>query len=210
MMNISNTELAKMIYENSSLSFGMIDSPNIIITTGTIDYDNGSCDGFNKNARTIYAYDKENRFHFGMILKKSFTDIQTISLEYLEELLNSNCLKRDDCIYLLFENSSIVKTTEYFGLSKSELRDMRGDYGEIDNVKKLQELKNRWENELSAFYGGEMEIDCFDGKYYACAFHNEPKGEYDSWIEQIKEFDCLGEDNSIELECSKLGIPVCR
>ena len=124
-MNITNTELAKMLYEDSNISFGMIDSPNIIITTGTIDYDNGSCDGVNKKARTIYANDKENIFHFGMILKNTSTNIQTISLEYLEALLSSNCLKRDDCIYLLFDNFNIVKTTEYFGLSKVELSEMR-------------------------------------------------------------------------------------
>ena len=74
---------------------------------------------------------------------------------------------------------------------------------------KLKEIKNRWENELSTIYGGELEVDYMDGTYYACAFHNESKGEYDSSVEQIKEFDCLGEDKTIEVECRKLGIPVC-
>ena len=77
-------------------------------------------------------------------------------------------------------------------------------------LEKLKEIKNRWENELSSIYGGELEIDYLDGQYYACAFHNEPKGEYDSWVEQIKEFDCLGNDKSIETECKKLEISVCR
>lgn len=74
----------------------------------------------------------------------------------------------------------------------------------------LKEMKERWDHELSSIYGGELEIDYIDGKYYACAFHNEPKEGYDSWIEQIKEFHCLGEDESIETECRKLGIAVCR
>lgn len=73
----------------------------------------------------------------------------------------------------------------------------------------LKEIKEKWDKELSSIYGGELEIDCFDGKYYACAFHNEPKGEYDSWVERIKEYDCLGKDKLIEAECNKLRIPVC-
>lgn len=77
-------------------------------------------------------------------------------------------------------------------------------------LEKLREIKNRWENELSSIYGGELEIDYLDGQYYACAFHNEAKGEYDSWVEQIKEFGCFGNDKSIEVECKKLEIPVCR
>ena len=75
---------------------------------------------------------------------------------------------------------------------------------------KLKEIKNRWENELSAIYGGELEVDYMDGTYYACAFHDEPKNGCDSWVEQIKEFDCLGKDEMIEAECRKLGISVCR
>ena len=74
---------------------------------------------------------------------------------------------------------------------------------------KLKEIKNRWENELYAIYGGELEVDYMDGTYYACAFHNEPKNGCDSWVERIKEFDCLGEDKMIETECRKSGIPVC-
>ena len=74
---------------------------------------------------------------------------------------------------------------------------------------KLKEIKNRWENELSVIYGGELEVDYMDGTYYACAFHNEPKNGYDSWVEQIKEFDCLGKDKMIETEYRKLGITVC-
>lgn len=75
---------------------------------------------------------------------------------------------------------------------------------------KMLEIKNRWDKELSVIYHGELEVDYIDGLYYACSFHNEPKGEYDSWIEVIKEFNCLGGDKSVEAECKKLGIPVCR
>lgn len=77
-------------------------------------------------------------------------------------------------------------------------------------LEKLNQIKARWKSELSTIYGGELEINYLEGNYYACAFHNEPKGEYDSWIEEIKEFKCLGNDESIETECRKLGIPVCR
>ena len=47
---MTNKELAKLLYENENISFGMIDKPNIIITNGTINYDNGFCDEYNKNA----------------------------------------------------------------------------------------------------------------------------------------------------------------
>lgn len=77
-------------------------------------------------------------------------------------------------------------------------------------LEKLKEIKTRWESELSVIYGGELEINFLDGNYYACAFHNEPKNGCDSWIEKIKEFDCLGNDESIECECHKSGIPVCH
>lgn len=77
-------------------------------------------------------------------------------------------------------------------------------------LEKLKEIITRWESELSAIYGGELEIDFLDGNYYACAFHNEPKGKCDSWIEKLKEFDCLGNDENIEMECHKLDIPVCH
>ena len=77
-------------------------------------------------------------------------------------------------------------------------------------LEKLKNIKARWESELSTIYGGELEVNYLDGNYYACAFHNEPKDEYDSWIEEIKEFECLGNDESIETECCKLDIPVCH
>lgn len=76
--------------------------------------------------------------------------------------------------------------------------------------KTLTDFKNKWENELSAIYGGELEIDYLDGQYYACAFHNEPKDGCDSWLERINEFDCLGNNVTAEYACRKLGIPVCR
>ena len=59
-------------------------------------------------------------------------------------------------------------------------------------------------------YSTIADIDYIDDNYYACAFHNEPKEGYDSWVEPIKEFHCLGENESIEMECRKLGIAVCR
>lgn len=77
-------------------------------------------------------------------------------------------------------------------------------------LEKLKEIKARWENELSAIHGGELEVNYLDGNYYACSFHNEPKDKCDSWIEELREFECLGNDESIEMECHKLGIPVCR
>ena len=44
---MTNKELAKLLYENENVSFGMIDKPNIIITNGTINYDSGFCDEYN-------------------------------------------------------------------------------------------------------------------------------------------------------------------
>ena len=80
----------------------------------------------------------------------------------------------------------------------------------------LTKIKEMWENKLSTTYGGKLEVDYFPKSqddelhgYYACAFHDEPKNGCDSWVERIKEFDCLGTDKSIPLECHGLGIPVC-
>ena len=77
-------------------------------------------------------------------------------------------------------------------------------------LEKLKEIKEKWESELSTIYGGELEIDYLDGQYYACAFHDESKGEYDSWVDKIKEISPLGNNKSIEVACHTLGIPVCR
>lgn len=74
----------------------------------------------------------------------------------------------------------------------------------------LKEIKEKWEKDLSVIYGGELEVDYLDDGYYACSFHNEPKNGYDSWVEQLKEFNCIGNDESVETECHKLGIQVCR
>lgn len=57
---MTNKELAKLLYENENVSFGMIDKPNIIITNGTINYDSGFCDEYNKNAITIYGDDNDD------------------------------------------------------------------------------------------------------------------------------------------------------
>lgn len=75
---------------------------------------------------------------------------------------------------------------------------------------KLKEIKMEWENNLCSIYKAELEVDYIDGAYYACAYHDEPRGGYDSWLEEIKEFSCLGNDKSIEIACHKLGIPVCH
>lgn len=98
---MTNMELAKLLYENENISFGMIDKPNIIITNGTINYDNGFCDEYNKNAITIYAKDLNGLFKFGMILKESSTGIQTISQDYIEFLLENNGLSSEDCLRIL-------------------------------------------------------------------------------------------------------------
>lgn len=82
----------------------------------------------------------------------------------------------------------------------------------------LSEIKKKWHEELESAYGGELEVDYFSpdkqdtsvAGYYVCAFHNEPKGEFDSWVEKIREFECLGNDKNIEVDCARLGIPVCR
>lgn len=78
----------------------------------------------------------------------------------------------------------------------------------------IMNIVNNWDRELSKKYGGELEIDYEDGKYYACAFHDEAKiidgKEYDSWIEKIKEIDCLGSSFEIEDMCSQHSIPVCH
>lgn len=87
-----------------------------------------------------------------------------------------------------------------------------------DALQFLKEIKSRWEKEFSMKYGGELELDYLDGNYYVCAFHNEPKVidtvQYDSWLEPIKEVECLGDrfGNSEEIEaaCIQLGIPYCH
>lgn len=82
-------------------------------------------------------------------------------------------------------------------------------------MKDLSKIKEKWDKELVAVYGGELEIDHFpfdqqlEPGYYACAFHNEPKEGYDSWVEIIKEIGFIGTDRKILSECMKLGIPVC-
>lgn len=98
---VSNKELAKLLYEDCNIIFGMIDKPNIIITNGTINYDNGSCTEWNKNAVTIYGKDLKGLFRFGMILKESISGIQTISQEYIEYLLDNNGIERNDCLSLI-------------------------------------------------------------------------------------------------------------
>ena len=75
---------------------------------------------------------------------------------------------------------------------------------------KLKAIKKEWEDTLFSVYGGELEINFIDGDYYACAFHNKPKDNYDSWVEKIREIECLGNDESIEQECIKLDIPFCH
>lgn len=60
-------------------------------------------------------------------------------------------------------------------------------------MQKLMSMKEKWNQELSAVYGGELEVDYLPNDdqdelaagYYACAFHNEPKGDYDSWLNII-------------------------
>ena len=71
---MSNTELAKLLYEN-------------------VDID--------KNAITIYAKDLKGLFKFGMILRKTSIDIQTITQDYIEYLLENNGLNKNDCLSLL-------------------------------------------------------------------------------------------------------------
>lgn len=68
---MTNKELAKLLYENENILFGMIDKPNIIITNGTINYNNGFCDEYDRNAITIYTKDLNGLFKPGMILKES-------------------------------------------------------------------------------------------------------------------------------------------
>lgn len=92
---MTNKELAKLLYENENILFGMIDKPNIIITNGTINYDNGFCDEYDRNAITIYAKDLNGLFKPGMILKES------ISQDYIEFLLENNGLSREDCLCIL-------------------------------------------------------------------------------------------------------------
>ena len=103
---LSNKELAKLLYENKDIVFGLIDKPNIIITNGTINYNNGLCNEWNEQAITIYAKDLKGLFKFGMILRKSSSDIQTITQDYIEYLLENNGLSRDDCMSLLAQSSS--------------------------------------------------------------------------------------------------------
>ena len=98
---MTNKEIAKKLYEDENIVFGMIDKPNIIITNGTINYNNGLCNEYNKNAITIDAEDLSGCFDFGMILKESSTGIQTISQDYIEYLLEHNGLSREDSMRIL-------------------------------------------------------------------------------------------------------------
>lgn len=81
----------------------------------------------------------------------------------------------------------------------------------ISEIKEiLSAVKERWENELSSIYGGELEINRFsDGNIYACAFHDQPKDGYDSSLTVIEEIECLGNDKLILDACKAMGIPVC-
>lgn len=89
-------------------------------------------------------------------------------------------------------------------------------------VAKLAEIKSRWDNELAAKYGGELEIDYLLSDesddlhgFYACAFHDEPKDGCDSWIEIVEELKdynsvfCLADYQSVVDACRTIGIPVC-
>lgn len=98
---MTNKEIAKNLYENENIIWGMIDKPNIIITNGTINYNNGLCNEYNRNAIAIYAKDLNGLFKHGMILKESSTGIQIISREYIEYLLENNGLSREDALSLL-------------------------------------------------------------------------------------------------------------
>lgn len=99
--NMTNKKLARLLYENEKISFGMIDEPNIIITNGAINYDNGFFDEYNKNAIAIFAKDLHGLFKHGMILKESSIGIQAISINYIEFLLNNKGLSREDCLFML-------------------------------------------------------------------------------------------------------------
>lgn len=105
---LSNKELAKLLYEDADIEFGMIDKPNIIITNGSINYDNGLCNEWNENAITIYAKDLKGLFKFGMILRKTSTNIQTISQDYIEYLLENNGIDRSDCLSLVAQKKIII------------------------------------------------------------------------------------------------------
>lgn len=97
----TNKELAREIIENGCLSLGIMDG-RIIITNGTIDYDSGICTKYNvekditEGAKVFYAEDIDKRFHFGMLLRHENKNIQYITEEYLERLLNDKYLNADE------------------------------------------------------------------------------------------------------------------
>lgn len=100
-LNLSNKEIAEKIMDNCDISYGMIDSPNIIITNGTINFDSGSVNDFNPNAICIYAKDINKKFKTGFIMNHKSDFIQYMDFDYLYFLLENNCLDRNDAIKLL-------------------------------------------------------------------------------------------------------------
>ena len=96
-----------MLIENERVSFGVIDPTVIYITNGTIDWDSGRCERYNKErelweeAEVIYAKDPEKKFHKGIILTHEVSTIQSITKEDIESMLDDGRLCRDELITFL-------------------------------------------------------------------------------------------------------------
>ena len=93
------TTLVDSAYKDA---FSKIEAEKTDDFNGTINYDNGFCDEYDRNAITIYAKDLNGLFKPGMILKESSIGIQTISQDYIEFLLENNGLSREDCLCILY------------------------------------------------------------------------------------------------------------
>lgn len=82
----------------------------------------------------------------------------------------------------------------------------------------MKSIISLWEERFKKEYGGELEIDYIVPEenenikegYYACAYDSTPKEGFDGTVKIIKEIECLGQEDSIECICRKLGVPVLR
>lgn len=89
------------VNSDNTIDMYIYETDDAMQPNGTINYDSGFCDEYNKNAITIYAKDLNGLFKYGMILKESLIGIQTISQDYIEFLLENNGLSREDCLCIL-------------------------------------------------------------------------------------------------------------
>ena len=79
-------------------------------------------------------------------------------------------------------------------------------------LEKLKEIKDRWNKELRWKYKGDLEIIYMEDQYYACCYHDDAEidGMIYDWVENIIEFEGLGDSKEIEDLCKQLDIHVSK